>query len=101
MEWINLVLQPTINLFAGHYGWCVLVSMIVWAVIAGLTVETNDDLLPAGALVLMFGLFTPIVLALSIILLPAIFLVLGVIMTSTLIVYGIKKLKDKTLEATK
>ncbi|QEQ95009.1 hypothetical protein pEaSNUABM56_00233 [Erwinia phage pEa_SNUABM_56] len=101
MEWLNLVLQPTVNLFAGHYFGCALVSMLVWAVIAGLTVGESDDYLPAGGMVIMFGLFTPIVLALAIILLPVLIVMLVVIALATGLVYGIKKLKDKALEGNK
>lgn len=97
MEWINLVLEPTVNLFAVHYGWCVLVSIIFWAIIAGLTVESNDDLFPAGAIVLLFGFFSPIVLTLVVLLLPVILVVLGVVGITTIIVYWVKYLKDKTL----
>lgn len=97
MEWINLVLQPTLTLFAGHYFSCALVSMLAWAVIAGLIVEGRPDYLPAGGMAIVFGLLTPIVLALVIILLPVIIVIVGVVGLATLLVYGVKKLKEKTL----
>lgn len=100
-SWFNLVLQPTVNLFFINYGWSVFISMAFWAVIMGITIKENDDLIPAGGCVFVFGLFTPIVLTFLIVLLPVFLTILVVIALVILLVYGIKCLKEKTLREKK
>jgi small basic protein len=96
MEWINWVLQPTLNIFILHYPWAAGISMLLWSVIAGLTAP-DEDLLPTGLAVFMFGLFTPIVLALAIVLLPVLLTVMIFIAAVTLLIYLVKVAKNKTV----